>query len=220
MGGCQPQEASKPVNQPEQTPNRFATLLSFYPKIDFDTLLVTSAENPDESTFVFHGKPLDSISAAFFPETFSEVHWAEPPAIFACFQFPMNNGCIGLITRVPSVYVSSSIQLFVLDTAINKLYESLELAQEVGDAGDALYKKSWLFKETSARLKVLIWNKETHDHSVDEEPDTVPENWDSFFIVHLNNNRQDTVSKDSATLTRTFGYLLNKQPAANTTWLK
>src|SRR5688572_9840057 len=89
---CHQKETAKPIDkiQPRESP--YAKLLSFYPKVTFDTILVHSGENPDEPGSAFHGRPLDSSSAAFFPGNLAQVHWAEPPAIFACYQFAMDKG--------------------------------------------------------------------------------------------------------------------------------
>lgn len=212
---CNSSEEPKAEVTSVAKPSPYSSLLSLYKPINGDTLSVFSSEHLESKEFAFYGEVIDSVNAMLFPKDIAEAHFADYPSLFACYKFPFGNGKVGLITRIPSVYMPSSIRLFILDTVKNTLEPSIELAEQVGDAGDILIKKSWVFKTSDRELNVLIWTKELHDHSVDEEVDSIPEKWDTYFLVSLSKNRQDTISQDSTALTKTFGQLLKSKPAAN-----
>lgn len=198
----------------------YSRLLLLYQPVESDSLLVFSSEQLEDRSFPFHGRVIDSMTAKLFPNDILAQHLADYPSLFACNWFPMDSGKVGLVTRVPSIYVPSSIRLFILDTVKQTLTPSIELAEEVGDAGDMLVKKSMLIALRAATQQAIVWTKETHDHSVDEEVDTIPENWDSYSLISLHNNRQDTISLDSASLARRFEHFLKSRPAAKSSFQK
>jgi hypothetical protein len=190
---------SRTVHNPEQVQH----LLSLYKNISFDTLKVASESNPDAGTY--KGTPMDSAAVALLPKPYSTSQ--EPNQVYACFSFKIDTHTTGLITRVPSEYVSSSVVLFLFDERKQVcLPGHIELAETLADAGDALVKTSWLMKEKE-KTSAFIHIEENHDHSVDDPNDTLQESWDYYYLVNIEQQKADTISKDNAYLKTKFGHL-------------
>lgn len=124
------------------------------------------------------------------------------PLFYACYKFDLDNNTIGLITRTPSEYESSSIKLFAYHKKTNTMTFETELAENWGDAGDALNKSSWLFRAHGSGWLGII---EQFNYSEDLEDTTVPisETYD-YYHFKWNGSKIDTTSTDSSALVEIF----------------
>ncbi len=179
-------------------------LLSQYRDLSFDTFPVFPSDVPDDTTFQFHGRLLDTTTVRLLVNDVDLAVHNFHDGFFACYKFNMDNGRIGLITRVPSEYLSSSIRLFILDTHQQKITEQMELAEDFGDAGDAMSKITWLFRNGQLQLQALQNIHFSHDNSVDDEKDTTVVESDAYYLIGLSKEKNDTISSDSLTLANRF----------------
>ncbi|MBW0179375.1 hypothetical protein [Sediminibacterium sp.] len=184
----------------DRTSSNEDNLLLAYETIAADTVFVFPAKDDFNENYFYHGKVLDSLQILVFPQEIAASHFNDPPGLFASKRIKVGENYWGLITRSPSVYYPSSIKLFIYNEQTKKINPSyIELAESFGDAGDSFEKESWIFTN-GGKLNILIHQNNSHDHSLDEEPDDYPENHDQFFLLQLNKSRIDTVGRDSAVL--------------------
>ena len=198
---------SKPVqtnNSPVKSDSS-SKFLSRFKQISFDTLKVYSPGQVDDKND-FVGVPLDSADAILFPKQIADAHLRDFPGLFACYKFSISKDKIGLIVRAPAMYVSSSIKLFIYDLNTNKLTESLELAENWGDAGDSMIKTSWLYTDKN-KINAFMWISEGHDNSVENESDSTITLSDKYSLLEIH-PKIDTLSEDSLSLEKRFRSLL------------
>lgn len=207
--GCNQTDTKQP-HADKHKDSRFKNLLAKYKDISFDTLKVFSAEDPDSKLYKYSGRKLDTTDVLLFPETIAE-QYLNDDGYFACFKFLIDSSKIGLITRTPSTYASSSIKLLILDKQKDTITDIIELAETFGDAGDMAEKISWLLKDDLKKYKSFTWVEESHDHSVEDEKDTTVERWNNYYLIDISKSKVDTVSKDEKLLTKKFEKLLAKQ---------
>ena len=195
----------RPADPPKDS--KFKNLLTKYKDISFDTLKVFSAEDPDSKSYKYKGTKLDTTDVLLFPEAIAE-QYLNDDGYFACYKFYIDIGKIGLITRTPSTYASSSIKLLILDKQKDAITDMIELAETFGDAGDMAEKISWLLRDDLKKYKSFTWVEESHDHSVEDEKDTTVEKWSNYYLIDISKSKIDTVSKDEKLLTKRFKKLL------------
>lgn len=185
------------------TVSKYKKLLSKFKTIAIDTLEVYSSEDYG----IYKGIRLDSLDAILFPKEIADDYFIEHD-LYACFKFEINSTKIGLLTRTPSTYVPSSIKLFIYNKTLDNISEYIELAESWGDAGDALIKTSWIIKSKKNEINALLKVSESHDHSVEDEKDTIIESWDNHYLIDLLKPKIDTTNKDSELLKKRFKLLL------------
>jgi len=184
-----------------QPVSRFGRLLAAYADVTFDSLTVNSSEDPDAKTNPFRGKQLDSTCIRLLPGKTASTY---DSGFYACYKFRIDGSKIGLITRTPSEYISSSIKLFILDEKLDSIVGHLELAELIADAGDVINKSSLLFKGGNRKVQCIIWQQESHDNSVNNPKDTTTDVSDRYYLVSLSGHSIDTTSTDSARLANRF----------------
>ncbi|UOK42221.1 MULTISPECIES: hypothetical protein [Flavobacterium] len=184
--------------------SKYSGLLKKFENISFDTLKIFSEENFKK----FKGQELDSLDVILFPKEIAEHHFIDPPGIFACYKFSIDSSRIGLIARTPSEYLPSSIKLFVYNKEKDKITQYIELSESIGDAGDVLEKTAWLFKTQKKDFQSLVWVRESHYNSVEDENDTTIVRWDSHYLIDLSKPKFDTINKISKFLSQEFKNLL------------
>ncbi len=167
--------------------------------LKIDTFAVFSKFDPDSVGFQFIGTVIDSIDITFFPKNIRE-QYAKGNKSYTCYKFKIDSSTTGLIIRTPSEYVSSSIKLFILDNENESIKEFIELAESIGDAGDVLEKTSWLFFDKNKNLNLLIWEKQSHENSLDEN---------SYHLVQVNDKLFDTLKMTNESLSKQFDKLLH-----------
>jgi hypothetical protein len=194
------------INLKTETPkeSKYLELLKKFDNISIDTLKVFSSEDFGN----FKGRELDSLDVILFPKEIAEAHFIDPPGLFACYKFQIDSDRIGLIARTPSEYVPSSIKLFVFNKLKDEITNYIELAESWGDAGDALEKTSWLFRNKDNNIQSLVWVHESHYNGVEVENDTTSESWDYHYLVNISKSKFDTIYKNSELLSKEFKNLL------------
>jgi len=181
--------------------------LKKFKQVSIDTLKVYSAEDLESNSYKYKGKPLDSVDIALFPKEISGLYESDS-SFYACYQFNIDSTRIGLITRTPSEYISSSIKLFLFDKKADAITNYFELADQWGDAGDALDKTAWIVRDRKKNIQAFLWVNETLDNSVEDETDSTIESNNYYYLVDLSKQAIDTTNNDSAKLTRQFQALL------------
>lgn len=203
------QESNKGAIQKE---SKFSSLLTKYKDVSFDTLKVFSADDTETDTYKFKGVQLDSLDVLLFPESISYLY-SQQEAFTACFKFPLDSSRIALITRIPSTYQSSSLRLLIFDRNSDSITNIIELAEMVGDAGDAYTKDSWVFKTMKGETQIFGWVHESHDNSIENENDTTIEITNTYYLLSVWKNRIDTINQNKEVLVKKFESLLKREMA-------
>lgn len=193
------------VIQKEIGQEKLDPLLSKYQFIDFDTFHVWYQYNAK----IFKGIPLTDMEISKFYSKESRVYDDFDMGVFACYKFSIDQNRIGLITRTPSEYESSSIKLFIYDISSKQISLCAKLAEIFGDAGDAMTRESWIYFNTQKKPYSFIWQKESYDHSVNDRNDTVIEHWNYYYLLDLSKCPADTINSDSTYLTQKFKRIIN-----------
>lgn len=195
-----PQKTKKTL----QKESKYLGLLQKFEPISIDTLKVFSSYDFDN----FKGQAIDNIDVALFPKEIADNYSTDSPNLFACYKFPLDATRIGLIARTPGEYDSTSIKLFVYDSAKDTLSNFIELADIFGDAGDAMEKTSWLFKNDHQKIQAIIWVQQSYDHSVEDINDTIVESWENHYLIDLSKIKFDTMNRNSEELAKKFKKIL------------
>ncbi|HLG02609.1 MAG TPA: hypothetical protein VI731_03380 [Bacteroidia bacterium] len=182
------------------TLTRFERLLAKYKLISFDTLKVYY-DREQGVKGKYSGTPLANDEIDLLPDELPGRSNHEE--FYACFKFPIDSSRIGLITRTPSTYESSSIKLLVYDQKADSILYHVELAEEWGDAGEKLSKRSWLYM-SAGQPEVFTETVYTYDRSVANETDTIIDVNETFYILELGKIRADTNKNVSEDLRASF----------------
>ena len=174
---------------------KFHGLFALYKEIVFDSLDVYS-NDADDPGYQFEGRKLDSTNVALLDAKHAN-EWQE--GYFACYKFKVNDSLTGLLTRVPAEYVSNSVDLYVYNTRADSVVKVINVAASFGDAGDASSRVTRIIRDKDLLFLSLV--AVTYDRSVEDEKDTIVEEWNFFELFRFLSQRVDTVSKDSATIT-------------------
>lgn len=200
---CQQVSKRQDVQAVPPKGSKFYTLLQKYKTVSIDTLNVFSSSELESATYPFKGQLLDSVEIELLKESLS-INGGVEPFFFACFKFQIDSSVLGLITRVPSIYESSSIKLLLYDKTKDRVIDFIELAETFGDAGDYAEKASWIYKDEDRRYKGFICYEVSHDNSVDNPADTTIKTSKDYFLIQLSNKGIDTLSKDAKQLSEVF----------------
>ncbi len=166
-----------------------------------DTFYVYSVGG--QETHPFQGVPMDSMQVASLSYDL-KMKYSYFKDMGACYKFPLDASRFALIARVPGEYESTAINLFVFDVGKDSVVQTLYLADVFGDAGEAMFYSSCIFREKDHSLKVATqWHSE-YSHSVDNENDTTVERRNRFWVIDLGKHTGDTLLKDSATIFTTY----------------
>ncbi|GGF17251.1 hypothetical protein [Hymenobacter cavernae] len=145
--------------------------------------------DPEIKDSVANGIPIPSHLLDLFPERLYSENGSD---VFAVAKLNLPEERIGLLTRVPSVYVSSKIKLFVLNSRTGQLESECEVAETFGDAGDTYVRTAEI--RPSENQSFLIKVKQNTCWPLDEELSKF-KCADSLFIYSLHNNKLDLLSK-------------------------
>ncbi|MDI9365771.1 MAG: hypothetical protein QM541_12525 [Flavobacterium sp.] len=201
------QTDKKLETQDKPKESKYKNLLIRYKDLAIDTLEVYSSDDLESQAYKYKGTKLDTTEIRLFPRQISQ-EYLSADGYFACYKFSIDSNKIGLITRTPSTYASSSIKLLILDKTKDAITGIIELAETFGDAGDVAEKNSWIFNDSNKKFKCFIWVKESHDNSVDNVNDTTIEHWNNYYLINISKNKADTISTDEKILTKKFARLL------------
>ena len=173
-------------------------LLNLYKPAGVDTLAVESGNVAADGSWKYRGTLIDTPLLQLLPKEFHD----QLPQFYACYQFNLDTNTIGLITRTPAEYGSSSIKLFAYHKQTDIITFETELAEAFSEAGNAVTKSSWLYHPPdSAWLGIL----ENFESSANDE-DAAANNYEVYDYYHLrwNGNKIDTTSTDSSALVEIF----------------
>lgn len=178
--------------------NRIDDLLKLYTELKHDTVEIATAGNDSTNTWQYQGTLIDTSLLHLLTPDYID----RDPLYYACYKFYLDNNTIGLITRTPAEYESSSIKLFAYHKKTNTVTFETELADHWGDAGDALTKSSWLFRSAGSNWLGIT---EQYNYSEDPEDSTVPitETYD-YYHFKWSGSKIDTTSTDSSALVEIF----------------
>ncbi|GAB3919323.1 hypothetical protein [Mucilaginibacter boryungensis] len=174
--------------------------MSLYQPINIDTFKVFSAENTDSAGYKFKGKRIDTTLLYLLPKG---ILWDDTEC-FAVYKFTIDKNNIGLITRTPGQYSTSSIKLLVYDKRKDTINDFFELAEKWGDAGDVLEKVAWIYKADNHKFNYLIWEEFSHYNSIDNDKDTSVNRDDTYSLLEISNAKHDTLNKKAEALFKKF----------------
>lgn len=174
------------------------SLINLYKTFEQDTLEVLPGAYGDPDTWHFKGTAIDSLLQPLL----SDRSYNEDYLFYACYKFNLDPNTIGLITRAPSEYESSSVKLFVYHKQTNTITFETELAEEFGDAGDVLIKNSWLYHSPDSSWQMILENFNSSQYGTPE--DTVAVESYDYYHLTWNGNKIDTVSTDSSALVQVY----------------
>jgi hypothetical protein len=183
--------------------NDFESILKKYKPISFDTLKVRYGYDEDDNQF--SGKELTLKEARTLPIGFTEKRYGKLSGVYACYQFELDASRLGLLTRIPSDYESTSIVLLVFDRKKQEFHNSyFYLGAVNGDAGEIASRVSWLFQAKNKQLQAFVYDYQSY-HEID---DTLTTESHSYFLVDCMKPYFDTISSSENQLKKRFKKLL------------
>lgn len=184
----------------------YAGILEKYKLISFDTLKVYY--NYEEKDKRFSGKELTFKEAKMLPIGFQDNYFGKASGVYACYQFPIDSTRLGLVTRIPSEYESSSIVLLIFDRTKDKFRDDyFYLGTSNGDAGEISVRVSWLFKTKNKQLQSFVYDYQS-SHEID---DTLTTESRYYFLIDCMKPGFDTVSSNQTQLKKRFKGLLRTE---------
>ena len=184
--------------------------LDQFKTVDFDTLKVYSGEEIYNENFEFFGNKIDSSDLKLFPKQYNAFDNGKVQT-YAVYKFNIDENNLGLIARTPSEYWPTSLKLFVYNKSQERIIDFTEIAESWGDAGDRLIKKSWIYKDKNNQLNCFLWLYYAHDDSRDIDNETPSFMENHYFLLHFNNGKFDTISKNYKQLEKQFSKIIKKE---------
>ena len=168
--------------------------LDKYRTVELDTLHFV-APRYDEGKI---GRDLTDKDLELFPETLVlDSFWGEDAEFQAFLKFEVDENLLGLMTRMPGEYAFTSMKLFFYDLENDQMLPTYyEVADEMGDAGYSMEKKSWVYREGN-QVKSFTYHMEKEDKIEPDDP-TIPWKKERYYIVDLNPEKMDTIESDLA----------------------
>ena len=68
--------------------------------------------------------------------------------------------------------------------------------------------KSWILKDKTADIKLLLWRQDQEDKSVEDENDTTIVTTDYVYLIQLLHQSFDTLKRDNTELLKTLNKLV------------
>lgn len=180
---------------------RINKLLSLYQPAGSDTLAVESGNVAADGSWKYRGTLIDTALLQLLPAQFHD----QLPQFYACYRLNLDANTIGLITRTPSEYGSTSIKLFAYHKQTRNITFETELAEAFSEEGSAVTKSSWLYHPADSGWLGIL---ENFASSANDE-DAVASNYEAYDYYHLrwNGHKMDTTSTDSSALVEIFKQL-------------
>ncbi len=206
---CRNEPDPKETQSAQDTlPSRFSQLSSLFAPTNDDTLYVHSAWDIN-SSYKFFGKPMDSAHIFMLPYNYGTLfNWNKD--FGACLSFPLDSSHTALLSRVPGEYVSSALSLFVFDKKKDSITLALDVADCMGDAGEAMDHSSCLFRDKDKNLMILTYYWSSYDHTVNDTADHKVDHWHNYYLSKLSSDKLDTLSKDSAEIVGRYPRIIKK----------
>ncbi|RFS23496.1 hypothetical protein DVR12_10815 [Chitinophaga silvatica] len=152
----------------------------------------------DTSGWAFSGTPISPLLRQFLPEEITKNETS-----FACYQFRLDDNTIGLITRVPSVYDATSINLSAYHKNSKKITFEAELSETFGDAGDVMSKSTILYRNAAKKWEAILEYYESHEE-LEEDTNTQSNTYTAYYQYRWNQQKFDTIGFDSSKLAPLF----------------
>ena len=193
-----------------QKKSRFEELLKKFKPISFDTLQVFYTYGDQKNRFL--GQELPLKDALNLPFDKSEYHHGSSSEVYACYQFSIDSNTIGLIARVPSIYESSSVLLFLFDIKKDIFLEAnSQLSENIGDAGDYYQKITWLYRTKDKQIHSFVYDYSSYSHEVEDTADHTLEEWRKYCLINCTDRKFDTLSSNEIQLKKKFKKLLKME---------
>jgi len=187
----------------KNTKNTFFKMISkYYRDTIFTKLKVYPANNEMyKPNYYFYGKPFDSITVC---KLFGENQFIDN--FYGIYRFKIDNENYGFLTRTPSLYHSSKIELWTYNLMKDTFTNKIEVAEHLGDAGASEVIKSLLFFDKNKKLNILVYWKYEFDHKIggEDENDTIYEKYRNFYLMNFNESKFDTLLKDTTEILKKF----------------
>lgn len=156
---------------------RIKNFLALFDSINASTFKINYFdEDPEgEANTPFKGKKIDSSFYRLIESRLTMEDMEIGQNYFACYKFPLTDTTIGLILRTPSLYIESSVRIYILDLKSERMISNLELANAFGDGGAQIKKESLIsiskggitIKVKTKNIDCDIESKIERCHSVD-----------------------------------------------------
>ena len=120
------------------------SFLALFKPITSDTTSVLLQRDKQEKICgPFTGVLIDSV---YWPlmDTVRSIRNSGEGHFYACYRFALNDTTCALVTREPSLYEESNIQLSVFDAKHARCLRRMQLADGLGDAGATFQKFSFI----------------------------------------------------------------------------
>jgi hypothetical protein len=184
----------------------YSEFLKKFKSISFDTLKV-DYDYEDET---FLGMELSAKEARFLPVTVYESYNGGLSGIFACYRFQMDSTTLGLVARTPSEYESSSLKLFFFDMEKDRISDNyIELSETFGDAGESLFRASWLFKTKSKEIQSFTYTHQSSE-DIDDTTGLSYQESSSYTLIRFKKDQYDIISTNEKLLKKRFKRELKK----------
>lgn len=178
-------------------------LSHYYKDTSFTELYIFPDTAYNEVNYLLRGNQIDSATMNYLSKRLTKgLPWTE--GFYGVYSFKIDEQFIGLLTRVPSEYSSTSVDLWMFDLKKDSIFNNFQLADIFGDAGASTIKTSYLFYDNQGYLKSLSYEHDTYDHSVEDVSDTTVESYRSYYLIKFEKYRIDTLSLDSLVLNVQF----------------
>ncbi len=165
-----------------QRPPRDPLLLELTHKarrISLETLFVYSAMDPNAWPYV--GQAVDTVFESLFQPFYPRLAFPhDEPELFATRRFVLDPQHIGYLLRVPGMYESSALDLWVYDARLMRFALPIRLAEAWGDEGCGYNLESLLIRSKTDRRLTLILHQNTG--CSDMETGRILSNVDSIWI--------------------------------------
>jgi len=132
----------------------------------------------------YDGTPLPVSSYQYFANTYGQLKNAEfPGEIFAIFQFSQGTRWQCFLLRVPGIYSSDQIDLWMFDTVKKQWMAPMKIAEAWGDGGEAIDVQGWIEDINKDGLfDVVRRTLEIDMHIYDDKPHTTKKIANKVFI--------------------------------------
>jgi hypothetical protein len=189
-----------------ETKSAYSVIIGKYKLISFDTLKVYY--NYDDNDKRFSGKELSLKEAGTLPIGVTEKYFGKLSGVYACYRFLIDSTRLGLVTRIPSEYESSSIVLLIFDRKKDKFQDDyFYLGTSNGDAGEISVRVSWLFQTRNKQFQSFVYDYQSA-HEID---DTLTTESRYYFLIDCMKPEFDTISSNQTQLKKRFKGLLRTE---------
>lgn len=203
---------SEPVSEtPVETPkaSAFSILAPLFKDLTINDPFFVDVGEEGKPDYAFEGREMDSVQVlTLIPDLYE--NYTGFKNYYACYKFPIDPSHVGLIVSSPGENNFTGIDLFVFNVKADSVVHIMPLSLAFGDVGEAMGYKACLFRDQQKRLNILKYDYTEYDRSVDNENDTIVEEWSQFSLISLVKPGGDTLSRDSAAIHKQYPEMVRK----------